>query len=123
MTINISVNVGGAVRQLRNAVKNANDAVAKSLIAAGYYVEGEVKESIAGHRDETRSVDKGRFLNSIKVSRKGETAVVVQSNLDYPIYLEEGTQNIRPRRHFKNSLYRSKPKIVEIFQSEVKKVK
>ena len=97
----------------------------KTMQEIGFYVEGKVKESIAGQSDEPTSVDTGRFLNSVTsnvssdVSTKAQQATIY-TPLDYPFFLEHGTSNIAPRRHFQNTAAREQGKIKEMMQEGVK---
>ncbi|GAG04133.1 unnamed protein product, partial [marine sediment metagenome] len=76
--------------------------------------------SIAGQRAEHISVDTGRFLNSVGFQVKKLTGQVF-SNLPYAGYLEYGTNfKNSPRKHFRNSASRSKGKIKDIIQKEIK---
>ena len=85
---------------------------------AGFFIEGEVKESIAGHRVEKRSVDTGRFLNSIATEHRGLRADV-GTKVPYSVYLEYGTIDIAPRMHFRNSLARNKNKIKDFVKKAI----
>ena len=93
----------------------------KGIKKAGFFYEGEVKQSIAGRRSETKSVDTGRFLNSINTKKTGNLEVTISSNVDYSKYLEYGTSRIQERRHFRNSLSRNKVKLNNIVEIEIKK--
>jgi phage gpG-like protein len=83
------------------------------------FMEGEVKLSIAGQRGEHRSVDTGRFMNSVQ-GRFGNDFALVFTPLEYPLYLEYGTRNIQPRWHFHNSLIRNRIKIQEYLNEAIK---
>ena len=98
--------------------KNSELGIAKAAI----FVQGEVKMSIAGQRAEFKSVDTGRFLNSVDV-RIGKSDAVVFSGLPYARKLEFGTNfKNSPRKHFRNTKSRSKGKIREIIQKQVNKI-
>ena len=74
-------------------------------------MESEIKESIAGRKAEPRSVDTGRFLNSINTDNSQKLESKVSSAVPYAQFLEKGTSKIRPRKHFQNSLSRRRPEI------------
>ena len=97
----------------------ANKAIAK----AGFFIEGEVKQSIAGRRSESRSVDTGRFLNSVKNVQSKPLTAKIESNVEYAGVLEFGTSRRRPRRHFSNTAKRNEKKVKGFVQRELKKVK
>ena len=92
----------------------------KGILKAGMYYEGEVKQSIAGRRAEPKSVDTGRFLNSINTKKTGDMEVTVSSDVVYSTFLEYGTSRIGERRHFRNSLSRNKMKMYNIIKGEMK---
>ena len=93
----------------------ANDAINK----AGFFIEGEVKESIAGHRAEPRSVDTGRFLNSVKNVQEKPLTSIVKTNVKYADTLEFGTSKRRPRRHFNNTAKRNQRKVSDFVEREL----
>jgi len=90
--------------------KEKRKRVNKAIHNAGFKVESEVKQSIAGQKAEHRSVDTGRFINSVN-TKLGDMVSYVVSNLPYSKYLEYGTSKITARKHFRNSLARKKPEI------------
>lgn len=84
----------------------------------GLKVESEVKQSIAGRRVEHRSVDTGRFLNSVSTNNSMFLQSTIFTNVPYAKYLEYGTSKITPpRRHFRNSLFRRQPDIKQSISS------
>ena len=97
-----------------------NEAVARAMNKAGLYVEGEVKESIAGNRTEPRRVDTGRLLGSVH-SSASEDEAIVYSNVEYAPFIEYGTSTIPKGKHFRNSVNRSKGKVKELIKAEIKK--
>ena len=98
------------------------DAQKVALAKASAYAATEVQESILGNRDEPKSVDTGKFANSITIKENGKQEVeVYPRGVPYSIFLEEGTSAIPPRRHFKNTEIRTAPKIREIVAKEMKK--
>ena len=102
----------------KETLKRANDAIIK----AGFYVEGEVKESIAGQRAETRSVDTGRFMGSVKATQKEVLTATIESNVEYAKHLEYGTSRMKPRRHFQNTATRNEKKVSEFIEKEIEKI-
>ena len=92
----------------------------------GFYVEGKVKESIAGQSDEPTSVDTGAFLNSVNSAVSSDVStktqqVIISTPLDYPFFLEHGTTNLPARRHFQNTAAREQEKVREMMQEGVNK--
>ena len=122
MAIKIEIKgLKNAKRRLNNysdaQLKNADKAVGQ----AGVFLAGEVKQSISGHRDETKSVDTGRFLNSVENEKTGFLEAKVLSEVEYAQHLEEGTSRIPARRHFQNSAKRNTKKINEFVAEALKK--
>jgi hypothetical protein len=93
--------------------------VESGLKQAGRLLQNEVKLSIAGHRSEPRSVDTGRFLNSID-TEMSNFSISIFTPLDYPIKLEYGTSKFKARRHFHNSLDRNRDAVETIVKESVK---
>ena len=120
-TVTISVKgLKGMIAKL-NAKKDDYEKKAKqALMQAGFFLEGEVKQSIAGHRAEHMSVDTGRFLQSVITRAKDESSVIVETNVEYAPFLEYGTSKSPPRSHFRNSAARNKNKVKEIFMEKLK---
>lgn len=93
----------------------------KGLFKAAVFMQGEVKESIAGRRPEHVSVDTGRFLNSVDISVGKEDASIF-SPLDYAQFLEYGTSKFKERRHFRNTKARNQTKAIQILDKEIQKI-
>lgn len=110
-------------RKLKNASKEVYDNANKAIIKSGFYVETEVKESIAGNRAEHRSVDTGRFLNSVKNVQNVPLTATIETNVIYAKFLEYGSSRLQPRRHFTNTAKRSENKVRDFVLAEIKKVK
>ncbi|MFW9852868.1 MAG: HK97-gp10 family putative phage morphogenesis protein [Candidatus Thorarchaeota archaeon] len=102
----------------KEALALANAAVMK----AGFYVQGEVQQSIAGQRAEPRSVDTGRFLNSVRVVQNTPLSATIESNVEYAKFLEYGTSRMPARSHFRNSSKRNEKKVREFIVIELKKI-
>ena len=94
----------------------------KGVHEAGFYMEGEVKASIAGQRGETKSVDTGRFLSSVSTDNSKKLQSKISTNVPYAKALEHGTSKLPARNHFSNSASRNKHVVVEFIEAEVKTV-
>jgi len=88
---------------------------------AAIFVQGNVKKSIAGQEAEPKSVDTGRFLNSIEIDVQDDDAAIF-SNLPYARVLEDGASNRISRNHFKNSAARSKAGVRKILINSIKNI-
>ena len=101
--------------------KRTNIEMISGVKKATLILEGEVKQSIAGHKAEPTSVDTGRFLNSVE-SKSSKDEGVVFSNVEHAKFLEYGTSRINARRHFRNSKSRNADRIKNIIGEEVSKI-
>lgn len=99
-----------AIRFLGDKNKRVTEQTKDAMKQIGFFMEGEVKMSVSGQRAEPRSVDTGRFLNSVK-GESQDFMASISSNLDYSQFLEYGTSTRVPRGHFRNSLMRNEQKI------------
>lgn len=126
MGIGISVTgVAEAMQALSADKEKVARAMTQELARIGIYVEGKVKESIAGQASEVTSVDTGAFLNSVQSSVSSDTAThqqqaVIFTPLDYPQYLEYGTSRLAPRSHFRNTAFREEKNVQAMMQEAVK---
>lgn len=107
---------------IEKAGKEAYVRANKAIIKSGFYIQGEIQSSIAGQRAETRSVDTGRFLNSIKAEQKQPLTSTISSNVKYSKFLEYGTSRMKPRAHFRNTVARNELKVKEFVEKELKKI-
>ena len=86
---------------------------------ASLHVQNEVKLSIAGRKPEPRSVDTGRFLNSVDIN-SGKDYTIVFSDIPYAKFLEYGTSRFKARRHFNNTKDREKSNVKKLIDKEIK---
>ena len=118
----VKVKVLGGARTRKN-LNNRKLLVTQTAIAgitkATFFLQGEVKLSIAGHRAEPTSVDTGRFLNSVDAKSSIFNGVVF-TTIPYAKFLEFGSSRIRARRHFQNSKARNKQQIANIVANIIK---
>lgn len=96
--------------------------IADAMQLVGLFMVKEVQSSINGERDETASVDTGRFKSSVKSIQQKPDEVTIYSNVEYAKFLEYGTSKMAERRHFRNSAERNDKKIHEFVQREVNKI-
>lgn len=109
----ITINVDDTIRDLQQWDKKKVQEVSEVIHDAGFIIEGEVKSSIAGQREEPTSVDTGHFLQSITTDNSKDFETKVYSDVNYSEYLEEGTLYINARHHFSNSLERKEPEVIK----------
>lgn len=103
-------------RFLNRATSSIESKTSDNIMEAANFVKDEVKASIAGQRAEKRSVDTGEFLNSIKQTRLSDTEAAVSTDVEHALFLEFGTSRIDERRHFRNTVARSKDKVIKILK-------
>ena len=109
-------------RFLKVKDKNVLSQVKKGIVKASVFLQGEVKQSIAGRRAESTSVDTGRFLNSVEFQASNLEGKVF-SRIPYAQKLEFGTNfKNSPRKHFRNSSDRSAGKIRQLIANQVKNI-
>jgi len=118
----VSINIKG-VPKVQAMLKIKGSAVflaADSAIKqSGFFIQEEVVESIAGFRAETRSVDTGRFKNSVEATFPQKLVANVETNLEYAQFLEYGTSKLSARHHFRNSAKRNEKKIRDFVNKKI----
>lgn len=92
----------------------------RALIKAGFFVQNEVKASIAGQRGEPTSVDTGRFLNSVSVKEAGNLQVSIFTDIEYAKFLEYGTSKLEPRPHFTNTAKRVNKAVKDLIKDGIR---
>lgn len=142
--VKVSSSRGGAVQvevkginRVVNFLRLKNIAITTKaeigLIQAGNFVQQEVQESIIGNRTEPKSVDTGRFGNSIVTRPTGkglEGMKIFPERSNYPgtstntqdvaKALEFGTSRTPARRHFSNTKDRTKKKVKDILKGNIR---
>jgi len=106
---------------LENKNEEVKKKVSQAMFKASELMRNEVKESIAGRRNEPTSVDTGRFLNSVDTNISEDNAIVF-TKVEYAQYLEYGTSRMQARRHFNNSLDRNRNQVVKKFEESIKEI-
>lgn len=125
MPAKFTIKVMGAdkvVAMLGKKKEDIQKAVTTGVNKAALFIEGEVKESISGHKTEPVSVDTGNFLRSPTTKMLGKSEAEVYSDTRYAKHLEFGTSRMNPRWHFRNTKMRNEKKVQDIIRGEVKQV-
>lgn len=95
-----------------------NNAFSRALEAVGLHLEGESKDEL---ENAPRRIDTGNLRNSIThIVNDEEKAVYVGTNVEYGIYVHEGTVKMEPNRFLKNALEKNKNQIRTYFESQLK---
>jgi HK97 gp10 family phage protein len=110
-----------ALKFISDKDKNTKIQTVKALTDSALFIEGEVKESIAGRKAEPRSVDTGRFLNSV-TNKVGKDDAIIYTDVEYAKFLEYGTSRIAARMHFRNSANRNINNVKAIFIDKIKNI-
>lgn len=88
------------------------------LEAVGIHVEGEAKDEL---ENDPRRIDTGNLRNSISHQVvETEEAVYVGTNVEYGIYVHEGTVRMAPNRFIKNAVVKNEKQIREYIEKGLK---
>lgn len=97
--------------------KNAMaEAVHDALEAVGGHLQGEASDEL---ENSPRRVDTARLKNSIAFNVDGDT-VRVGTNVEYAIYVHEGTRRMTPNRFLRNAVERNEDQIASIIERTIK---
>ena len=91
-------------------LRQVNEALDVALEAVGLHIEGEAKEEL---ENTPRRIDTGNLRNSITHQVIDEPAVVVGTDVEYALYVHEGTSRMAPNRYLKNAVDRNRDQIVD----------
>lgn len=82
-----------------------------ALEAVGLHIEGEAKEEL---ENTPRRIDTGNLRNSITHRVvDAEKAVYIGTNVEYALYVHEGTSRMDPNRYLKNAVDRNKDQVLD----------
>jgi len=90
-------------------------AVERALTAVGMFLEGEAKLEL---ESDPRRVDTGNLRNSV-TNVVEETSVHVGTNVEYGIYVHEGTRKMAANRFLRNALQNNIDQIRQYLQNEL----
>jgi HK97 gp10 family phage protein len=111
----MSVKVVDNTQQFKAAM---DDAVNRALEAIGIQAEGYAKLEL---ENSPRRIDTGNLRNSITHSvNNDENAVYIGTNVEYGIYVHEGTVKMGANRFLKNAVEKNKGEYSEIAKSMMK---
>ena len=89
--------------------KAVEDAIPAALEAIGIHITGEAMEEL---ENTPRRIDTGNLRNSIHHEVvEDEQAVYIGTNVEYALYVHEGTVNMAPNRYLKNAVERNQDQI------------
>lgn len=90
-------------------IEHVGQSLSAVLEAIGIHIEGEAKEEL---ENTPRRIDTGNLRNSINyLVQDYEQAVYIGTNVNYAIYVHEGTCNMAPNRFLKNAVEHNRDQI------------
>ena len=93
---------------------NVDDALSKALEMIGLHIEGEAKEEL---ENTPRRIDTGTLRNSINyLPQESEKCVYIGTNVEYAIYVHEGTSRMEANRFLTNAVDRNRDQIDKILK-------
>ena len=99
-------------------VKNASrEAITRALEAIGQQCVSHAQQEL---QNTPMRIDTGNLRNSISHTVQGDAAYV-GTNVEYAIYVHEGTSRMAPNRFLKNAVERNKAEYKAIAEAELKK--
>lgn len=100
--------------------KKLDSAINDALLAVAIDAEGKAIHEIS--RVDPIRVDTGRLKNSIThaVDEENKEAII-GSNVEYAIYVHEGTRKMQPNRFLRNAMEKNQDHLIDILESEIKK--
>ena len=103
----------------RDEVERAiSQALERALTSVGEFVAGEAQDEL---ENDPRRIDTGNLRNSIRPEVvESEKAVYVGTNVEYGIYVHEGTVRMSPNRFLKNAVERNADQIKEYIEDALK---
>ena len=110
----LSVKVESHVPETKEALR---DAVERALTAIGIQCSSHAKVELS---NDPMRIDTGRLRNSITSLVQGD-AVYVGTNVEYAIYVHEGTRRMSPNRFLKNAVTNNMEEYASIAKQELDK--
>lgn len=96
-------------------LNDVNAAIDRALEAIGIHIEGEAKEEL---ENTPRRIDTGNLRNSITHEVvESEKAVYIGTDVEYALYVHEGTVNMAPNRYLKNAVDRNQDQIHQYLEN------
>lgn len=102
----------------QEVLNDLNNKIPRILEAIGLHLEGEAKDEL---ENDPRRIDTGNLRNSISHAvDSGEPAVYIGTNVEYGIYVHEGTVRMEPNRFLKNALERNEDQCRQYIEDNLK---
>lgn len=101
----------------REEIKSAEkSALMRVMESVGLHLEGEAADEL---ENDPRRVDTGRLKGSI-THTSSANEVIVGTNVEYAIYVHEGTRKMEPNRFLKNAFDRNMEQVKEYIVDELR---
>ena len=97
-------------------IEASREAVTRALEAIGFQCEAHAKTEL---QNTPTRIDTGRLRNSISHYVEGD-ATYVGTNVEYAIYVHEGTRKMAPNRFLKNAVMKNRDEYKAIAESYLK---
>lgn len=94
-----------------------NQRLGKTLEAVGIFVTGEAQDEL---ENSPRRVDTGNLQNSISHKpSQVEKAVYIGTDVEYALYVHEGTSKMMPNHFLRNAVERNRDQIKNYFEENL----
>ena len=97
-------------------IRASREAVTRALEAMGFQCEAHAKLEL---QNTPRRIDTGLLQNSITHEVQGD-AVYIGTDVEYAIYVHEGTRKMAPNRFLKNAVVKNKEEYKAIAEQYLK---
>lgn len=94
---------------------------AEALREASFYVQKEVKESLARGKHAATAFDTGNLTRSV-TAESGKDWAIVFTDVTYGPHVEYGTTRMNARPHFRNTKAKTQPEVVAIMKNAVRRI-
>ena len=113
-------NITQLLRKYEDRPRDVIGAVSTAIKKSVYLLERASKEALT--TGWTRAIRTGRLRAETKVQDVQPLKGSVYSNVNYAVYVHEGTYKMRERPYFRVAADKSRPDIKRIFEGEISKV-
>lgn len=98
-----------------------NTSMAEPKSGAAYARKNDAVH-VASAAGESPAVDSSNYTNSIQIIQANSLEALIGTPLEYPIYLEEGTDDIAPRPLWEKEATDSLPTLERMLQAEISRL-
>lgn len=112
---------GEAKDELENSPRRVDTGLLRNSIT--YALSGEAPSTMtykADKPDESGNIPNGSYSGTAPNDPPGEQAVYIGTNVEYGIYVHEGTVRMTPNRFLKNAVQRNADQIKQFIEKSMK---